>query len=245
MRLVCAALVVAATGCAAPAARRESPSTAPAPTREPLHISIVYPDTAEPIQAQDSSFVFGSVGRGRGDVALTVNGTAVPVFSTGSWLAWVPLPADSIARFQIVARAGAGAEQRDTTFVARIAQPYKPAAGAPVWIDTTSFTPTDTLAFPAGEGIRLSVRATPGARVRLRVEGSTQVTWFVPDTLPGEPAWGIRAFGTDTSAYRLPPDADRYVAWLPAQPLCDAIVEAILGADTARAAWPLVVDTID
>ena len=248
MRLVCAALGVAATlGCAS---RAPSPvPRSPSPSSDSLHITIVYPDTADPIQAQDSSFIFGSVGRGRGDVALTVNGIAVPVFSTGSWLAWVPLPADSIARFQIVARAGArgegGAEQRETTFVARIAQPYKPPAGAPVWIDTTSFTPTDTLALPAGEGIRLSVRATPGARVRLRVEGSTQVTWFVPDTLPGEPAWGIRAFGTDTSAYRLPPDADRYVAWLPAQPLCDAIVEAILGTDTARAAWPLVVDTID
>src|SRR5204862_174859 len=50
-----------------------------------------------------------------------------------------------------------------TTFVARIAQPYRPPTGAMAWIDTTSFTPTDSLAFPAGEGIRLSVRATPGA----------------------------------------------------------------------------------
>ena len=108
------------------------------------------------------------------------------------------------------------------------------------WIDTTSFTPTDSLAFPEGEGIRLSVRATPGARVRLRMEGKKTQVWFVPDTLPAEPAWGVRAFGTDTAAFRLPPATDRYVAWLPAEPLCDAIVEVIVGTDTARAVWPLV-----
>ncbi|HEY3220692.1 MAG TPA: N-acetylmuramoyl-L-alanine amidase [Gemmatimonadales bacterium] len=246
MRVIGAALLVVATGAAgggcasSPAARPTSIFPA-----EPLHITIVYPDTAEPIQAQDSSFVFGSVGRGRGDVALSINGFPVRVFATGSWLAWLPLPSDSLARFQIVARSGAGTEQRETTFVARIAQPFRPPPGATVWIDTTSFTPTDTLAFPAGEGIRLSVRATPDARVRVRMEGKRTQVEFVPDTLPEEPAWGVRAFGTDTTAYRLPPAADRYVAWLPAEPLCDAIVEAIVGTDTARAVWPLVLDTLD
>jgi len=242
MRLVCAALLVAATGggCAAnPAVHRAS---LPA-DREPLHITIVYPDTADPIQAQDSSFLFGSVGRGRGDVALSINGFPARVYPTGSWLAWIPLPADSVARFHIVARAGIGAEQRETTFVTRIAQRFRPPPGAAVWIDTTSFTPTDTLAFPAGEGIRLSVRATPGAQVRLKIDHRSIP--FVPDTLPDEPAWGVRAFGTDTTAYRLPPAVDRYVAWLPAQPLCDAVVEAILGTDTVRAFWPLVLDTLD
>ena len=250
MRGIGGALLVVVTGwgCAASTAtRRDSaaPSAVPIASREPLHITIVYPDTAEPIQALDSSFVFGSVGRGRGDVALSINGFPVRVSATGSWLAWLPLPSDSLARFQIVARAGGGSEQRETTFVARIAQPYRPPAGARVWIDTTSFTPTDTLAFPVGEGIRLSVRATPGARVRLRMEGRKGEVWFVPDTLPEEPAWGVRAFGTDTSAYRLPPAVDRFVAWLPAEPLCDAIVEAIVGTDTARAVWPLVLDTLD
>jgi N-acetylmuramoyl-L-alanine amidase len=235
---------MAATGCAASSAARRESSGLPTP-REPLHITIVYPDTADPIQAQDSSFLFGSVGRGRSDVVLSINGVTVPVTPRGTWIAWLPLPADSLARFQIVARAGAGAEQQETTFVARIAQPYRPPAGATVWIDTTSFTPTDTIVFPAGEGIRLSLRATPGAQVRLRMEGKRTQVWFVPDTLPAEPAWGIRAFGTDTTAYRLPPEADRYVAWLPAEPLCDAIVEVIVGTDTARAVWPLVLDTLD
>ncbi len=243
LRATLVALLVVATGCAT----SRIPSSQPT-AREPLHITIVYPDTAEPIQAQDSSFMFGSVGQGRGDVTLAINGFPVRVSATGTWLAWLPLPSDSVARFQIVARSGRGggdAEQRETTFVARIAQPYRPPPGVAAWIDTTSFTPTDSLAFPSGEGIRLSVRATPGARVRLRMEGKRTEVWFVPDTLPEEPAWGVRAFGTDTTAFRLPPAANRYVAWLPAEPLCDAILEAIVGTDTARAVWPLVLDTLD
>src|SRR5207245_2106848 len=163
-----------------------------------------------------SAVLVGRAGRGRVNFALSINGFPVHVAPNGSWLAWIPLPNDSLAHFQIVARAGIGVEQQDTTFVARIAQPYRPPPGVSVWIDTTSFTPTDTLAFPAGEGVRLSVRAAPGARVRLRMEGTKGEVWFVPDTLPGEPAWGVRAFGTDTSAYRLPTPAHRCVAWLPA-----------------------------
>src|SRR5437867_3553048 len=76
MRLARIALLVAATGCAAStAARRDSSPTGPVPNLpEPLHLTIVYPDTADPIQAQDSSFLFGSVGRGRSDVVLSING---------------------------------------------------------------------------------------------------------------------------------------------------------------------------
>src|SRR6266446_7943815 len=103
MRLIGAALLVVATGaagggCASSVAPRHPSVAVP---REPLHITIVYPDTAEPIQAQDSSFLFGSVGQGRGDVALSVNGFPVRVSATGTWLAWIPLPSDSLARFQI------------------------------------------------------------------------------------------------------------------------------------------------
>jgi N-acetylmuramoyl-L-alanine amidase len=76
---------------------------------------------------------------------------------------------------------------------------------------------------------------------------------FVPDTLPEDPAWGIRAFGIDSATYRLAPRADRYVAWLPAEPICpDSLVAAPCGSlevaalgDTARAAWPLRLATLD
>jgi len=112
MRLVRAALFVAATGACAGAPRRVAVMPAPA-TREPLRIAVIYPDTADVIQSHDSTFLFGNVGVGRGDAALSINGQPIPVQANGAWIAWLPLPDDTIARFQIVARAGVGAEQRE------------------------------------------------------------------------------------------------------------------------------------
>jgi len=242
MRLVRAVLLLAVSGCAAAAARpRRAGDVLPA---APLRITVVYPDTAVPIQAHDSSFLFGSVARARGDVTLTIDGRPVPVLATGAWLAWVPLPDDTIAAFRLVARAAPDSEV--TVFTARIAPRFRPlpGGGASVWIDTTSFTPLDTLIAPAGEGIRLTVRAAPGASVRLHMESGATVQ-FVPDTRGLEPAWGVRAFGTDSATYRLPPAEDRYVAWFPAAPLCDGMLEVAIGADTARAPWRIRVDTLD
>jgi N-acetylmuramoyl-L-alanine amidase len=77
---------------------------------------------------------------------------------------------------------------------------------------------------------------------------------FVPDSLPAEPPPGVRAFGTDTATYHRPPPVDRYLGWLPAEPVCPdtmapadscATLEVVVGADTARAGWPLRLDTLD
>src|SRR5881628_2595161 len=186
--------------------------------------------------------------RGAGPASLTVDGTPVPVLATGAWLAWLPLPDDTIAAFRLVARARGDSAVQDV--VARIAPRFRPPAGRAAWIDTTSFAPAGTVALPLGEGIRLAVRAAPGATVWLRLPWGAAIP-FLPDTLPGEPAWGVRAFATVTAAYRLPPAADRYVAWLPAAALCPdgkaacATLEVIAGRDTATARWPLSVGLVD
>src|SRR5437016_7778131 len=162
---------------------------------------------------------FGAVRGGVGRESLTVGGTPVPLLANGAWIAWVPLPDDTIAAFRLVARSGGDSVVQDVT--ARIAPRYRPPPGRAAWIDTTSFAPSGTLALPPGEGIRPAARVTPGAVVRLRLPWGATIP-FIPDTLPGEPAWGVRAFATTATAYRLPTAADRYVAWLPAAPLCPA-----------------------
>src|SRR5881296_4131947 len=222
------------------------PTTAPA--RAPLQLSIVYPGPTDVVQAHDSCFLFGAVRGGAGPVTLSVNGTPVRVFANGAWIAWLPLPDDTLAVFRLVARADGDSALQDWT--ARIAPRFRPPAGRAVWIDTTSFAPAGTVALPLGEGIRLAVRAAPGATVWLRLPWGAAIP-FLPDTLPGEPAWGVRAFATVTAAYRLPPAADRYVAWLPAAALCPdgkaacATLEVIAGRDTATARWPLSVGLVD
>ena len=244
MRWVAVAPCFALAACAG-----APPAAAPAPVPAPaLRISVVYPKATDVVQSRDSAFLFGSIGRG--DASLTVNGAAVAVHPNGAWIAWVPLPDDTIAPFRLVATVRGDTQAVDVT--ARIVARFHPPAGRAAWIDTTSFAPLGVLALPPGEGVRLAVRAAPGATVRLRTPSGTVVP-LVRDPLPGEPAWGERAFGTVPAGLRVPASPDRYVGWLPAQWLCAdsaggrgcAVLEVAAAADTVRALWPLRVTLLD
>lgn len=244
------------TGCAAPSPRagtaptpRPSTPTPPAAARESLHTTVVYPGATDIIESHDSAFLFGAVrGATSGPATLTVDGRPVPVRSNGAWIAWLPLPADTLAPFRFVARSGP--DSNVMLFTARIAAQYHPPAGRAAWIDTTSFTPTGNLALPSGEGILLAVHAAPGASVRLVLPWGSTVP-LVPDSLPVAPPWGVRAFATDTEAVHLPPGEGRYVGWLPAATLCTdgrtacATLTVALGGDSASARWPLTISTLD
>jgi len=213
----------------------------------PVHIRVVYPKPTDVVLPVDSTFLFGSVGRG--DASLTVNGAPVPVLDNGAWIAWVPLPDDTVARFELVAAVPGDTQVK--TFIARLAPRFRPPPVMVPWVDTTSFRPAGVLQWPVGEGVRLAVRAVPGAVLRLVTPGGTVVP-FVADSLPDEPSWGIRAFGVDSTTYRLPPRADRYLGWLPAEPICPdslavscATLEVALGTDTVRVPWPLHLAAFD
>src|SRR5213592_834671 len=245
VRIVRTVLLICAAGCAsrrsgAPAGA--APAGAPPAPHESLRVTVTYPAATDVIQAHDSSFLFGMVRGGAGPAGLSVNGTPVPVLASGAWIVWVPLPDDTIVSFRLVGHAGA--DSVVSVYAARVAPRFHPPAARAAWIDTTSFAPTGMLALPANEGIRLAVRAAPGATVRLRLPWGAVIP-FVPDTLPAEPAWGVRAFTTDPAAHRLPAEPDRYVAWLPAAAMCGdgvtgcATLQLAAGPDTATARWPL------
>ena len=51
----------------------------------PLAIKVIYPRADQLIQSRDSNFVFGSIGNG--DAGLTINGTLIPVYPNGSFMA--------------------------------------------------------------------------------------------------------------------------------------------------------------
>jgi len=240
--------VTASAGLAALACGGAAIPTVPRPATGPLRIAVVYPSATDVVQASDSTFLFGAVGRG--DATLTVDGVPVPVLPNGAWIAWVALPDDTVAAFRLVAMAAG--ESQVAVVHARLAPRFRPPLDRAAWIDTTSFDPSGQLVWPAREGVRFAVRAAPGASVRLVTPSGTVVP-FVPDTLPEEPAWGIRAFGVDSAAYRRPARADRYVAWLPAEPICpDSLIaarcgtlEVAAGSDTTRVRWPLRLATLD
>jgi len=204
-------LVSVVTGCAVPRSGTApvSGGALPAPTapvRDSLRIAVVYPAVTDVIQSHDSAFLFGAVRGARGAVHLGVNGQSVPVLANGAWIAWLPLPDDTVVHYLIAATAGPDSSR--FVYTARIAPQFRPPPGRPVWIDTTSFTPAGSLALPRDEGIPLSVQATPGATVRLVLPWGSSVP-LVPDTLPAGLPAGVRAFVIDTAPRRHVPAAGR------------------------------------
>ncbi len=217
---------------------------------------VVRAESTYVIPERDSTFIFGSLGRG--DARLSVNGADIPLYPNGGWIAWVPVPEDSVARFDIVA-AAAGDTAR-MSLLAPVARGFAPPSEG-AWIDTTSFSPAGDRWVRPGEGVRLGVRAAPGALVQLRLKDSTVVP-LITDLVPEDLPWGERAFSTVRPGVR-PGRLDRYVGWHVGRVGPDpgavlspdsapephdsawAWVEAVLGTDTARARWPLRIGLVD
>ncbi len=257
MRPFCRCRVLSLVLGAVVACTPTQPAVAPVPV-PPLTLTIVYPPltrdslgwrTIAPLGSADSAFVFGSVSRP--GAAVRVNDVPAVVAATGGWLAWLGLPGDSVAAVTVVA--SVGAEQVEVRYAAALPQRYRPPDGG-AWIDTTSLEPTGTAWLREGEGVRLRVRAAPGATVQLRVADSSVVP-FVRDATPPALPWGERAFGTVPPAPRAP-GPDRFSAWwvgplgpdpgpvlapVPGDPGDPSwpVLEVILGGDTARTRWPL------
>ena len=216
---------------------------------EPLDRRVVYPREGATIASRDSAFLFGTVGLG--GVSLTVNGETVRVWPNGSWIAWVPVPSDTLADFDLSARIGRISLSRRVSY--RVTHVTRPPCLICSWLDSASFTPSGVMILPPGEAFRLALRATPGAEVRL-VLADRSVVPLVTDTLPEEPPPGVRAFATAARAARLPRRADRFTGWITARRFAAAdsggttavpTVEVILGADTLRQPWPLDLELLD
>ena len=237
-----AALLVGGCGGSRPGiAPPVTPSGPPlARAHGPLRIAVVYPSASDVVQPTDSEFILGSAGTA--DARVTVAGTPVAVAASGGWIAWIPLPDDTAYVVPITARTATDSQSLEWRI--RIAPRFHPPKSA-AWIDSASFDPAGSLQWPAGEGLRLTVRAAPGSSVRLLLR-SGGVVPLVPDSLPDEPSWGIRAFGTDTQTLHLPARGDRYIGWLNALPTdSSALLEVTNGSDTVRARWPLALRTLD
>jgi len=261
-----ARLAAAGILCLAACARPSSTAPAPAPAaashlppvpvvRGPLALTVVYPPADAVVDARDSSFLFGSTGAG--DADLTINGFPVRVWPNGAWLAWLPLPPDSVMQFRLVAHTPR--DSAELVYSARRAPRFVPPDSA-VWIDSTSLRPQGRVWLARGEYLAVGARAAQGAEVRLRLADGTVVP-LTPDPRPDEIPAGIRAFDRDTLNLRAEPRPDRYAGMFrgvrigdpgavlapaaAAQPGDGPVLEAISGSDTARVRWPLQVGLLD
>ncbi|HEY7612644.1 MAG TPA: N-acetylmuramoyl-L-alanine amidase [Gemmatimonadales bacterium] len=229
-----------------------------------LQLRVVYPPPDAVVRAKDSSFLLGSIGSG--DATLTINSHPVRVWPNGAWLAWIPLPPDSLMRFHLVARRGAESVELDYD-VRRGGWAPTPPAG--LWLDSASLAPRGRVWWPAGEYLTLTARASEGATLRMILPDSSVVPLVRQSRLEEIPE-AIRAFDRDTgnltTAVRrdlyvgvirgralgpspgpvLPdPSAPPIAAGLLPAPMEWPVVEAIQGGDTIRARWPLQVALLD
>jgi N-acetylmuramoyl-L-alanine amidase len=260
VRPFAAALAVALGPAAARGQLRPSAHPAPLPpiplVEGPLALTIVYPPAdGPPLGARDSTFLYGSTGSGR--ATLVIDGTRVEVAPDGAFLAWLPLPDDSLAVFHLAARLNGRSDSLD--WPVRLRRRFVPPP-ARAWLDPRSLTPRGNLWTTEGEAIRVAVRAAPGASVSVR--------------LPDGRIFPLAAETTGADAYGpferrpgrvAPPPVARYGGVVPAVPLgaplppltaagtapqpgggfAVAALVVAAGADTIQTALPLRVSLLD
>ena len=287
-RLAALALSLLLAGCAgtpAPAGPRPADAVGSAgagsvghlppitPVSGPLRLSVAYPAPTDQVDARDSTFLLGSVGTG--DATLTINGLRVPVAPNGAWIAWLPIPPDSLIEFTLEARTAS--DSAALIYPVRRVRRFRPPELA-LWIDSTSFSPGGRAWWPADEFLPVSVRAAEGVTVRIRLPDGTVIP-LGPESAPEEVPWGVRAFDQDTANLLTPRKAERYLGAIRGRALGDdpgpflggpveertvgpccsgdetrppvrpsagpPVIEAILGGDTVRATWPIRLQLLD
>ena len=225
------------------------------PVDGPLAISVVYPLAGATVAARDSTFLFGATGSGA--ARLTVNGLPVDVAPDGAFLAWLPLPDDTVAVFHLAAEKGA--QRASLDWRVRLPPHFVPPP-QPLWLDPASLRPRGNLWVQSGEAIRVEARAAPGASVAVRFPDG-RIFPLAPDT------GSVATYGPfERRPGRLAAQATmRFVGTVPAVPLgaplpplttpsvpadtldasAVAAVLASLGADTLVAPLPLRVALLD
>jgi N-acetylmuramoyl-L-alanine amidase len=128
--------------------------------------------------------------------SATINGTTVPVFSTGVFVQDnQPLqPGENTFTLRI--------DTGSTQPLERVVHVIRPAdepkheetTTGPLAIDTRSITPAENVALPAGEDLEVSFTGTPGALAEFQLPGGTwQPMGEAPDTATGRPSGTYRA----------------------------------------------------
>lgn len=213
-----------------------------------LRLEVRYPKAGSVLDIADSTFLMGNVGDG--GATLRINGREVPVAPNGAWLAWVAIPQDSATVVRLEARHG--------TTVVRSELPLRRAGwvrrtGA--WIVPGSLQPRAQLWLPEGEALTLSVRAAPGAAVRLLLPDGSVIPFAPAATADLVPA-SVLAFSRDDRGLDRATGTTTYLGrfegttaagiedWLRPTPppvAAPARLEIVVGSDTTRASWPLAV----
>jgi N-acetylmuramoyl-L-alanine amidase len=249
-----------------PAAAR-TPSLPAIPAADgPLHLEVGYPPEGATLAARDSNFIFGSTGSGRTE--LTINDSRVSVAPNGGFLAFIPVPADGVYRLRATKDGESTTLERRVNVppavapgtAARIVSPYPQGSWAVVRGEVVE------VGFRGPPGGRATLLLPTGERIALVEQGA------VAEVAPGEqfrtdvaapdrPAALVRYSGVlpaatplvarDTTVARplvgatVPRAPTATTAQLQAGRPNDAVLELVVGSDTARAPLRLSLALLD
>ncbi len=162
------ATLLGAAACAPAVPAIRTPYTAPPEPRLPpipsvtgdLELYVGYPRDSIFIPVRDTTFIFGSTGRG--DATLRINGRPVEVQPNGAFLAFLPIPQDGVWRLEAEA-----AGRRDTlTRVVVLPDPPPEPVDSAVILPGSAYPVGPWAALP-GEAIELGFRGTSGGTAAL------------------------------------------------------------------------------
>ena len=204
-----------------------------------LAIDVVYPDSGQ-VVATDSTFVFGSVGSGR--AALTINGARVDVAPNGAFLAWLPVPADGVYRFDATKDGARATVQR----IIRTPPLFAPFADAAA-IVPGSAAPTGARAMLPDQPLELGFSGVPGGRAYVVLPGGRRIVLHeTVDVASGQAARDFQTRPGEAQAQRV--RVSRYEGVVRPLPLVTAdsgVARPQLGGgtpeDTTTARFELVV----
>lgn len=132
-------------------------------TDPPLKISLTYPREGAKIPAVKNSFVFGAVSPPTATVS--VNGSTVSVYKTGSYLAMIPF---SPGEFNIRVQAQMNHQTAETIRTVFVSSPAMPLPSEPLAIFTESVQPTTNITMTAPDILTLHFKGSPNCQAEYR-----------------------------------------------------------------------------
>ncbi|MBA4071248.1 MAG: hypothetical protein C0497_05335 [Gemmatimonas sp.] len=179
---------------------------------------LVYPPEGHLLSVRESTFVFGNVGNG--DATLTVNGAPVTVHPNGSFMAFLPVPADTAYTLRATLPTGETA-----TAVRRVRFPVRGAPRRPAAVlDTVGYPRAVTLA-NANEYAASDTDMVTFARP---VAGGTYKYFLLPGTV-------VQATGRLGNSVRVRLDS-QLDAWVDAPGIAAALSDAAVNDTLTRVA---------
>jgi N-acetylmuramoyl-L-alanine amidase len=186
-------------------------------------LHVVYPPAESQIAARDSNFIFGSIGSGT--ATLRINGQAVDVKPNGSFLAFLPVPANpdgsAVYDFEV-------AQGSDTVRAPhRVTLPTEPLAfpfNGPMIVDSSTLMPRARQVLERWEPVRVSITVANSSAAELQLPDGARLP-MVPSPGTSSIERGSVVVVTEVPAVRL-----NSGAW----------VQVVRGRDSVRLALPRV-----